>query len=121
MTKTANYTDAQIAIMTERYTAETTEEGRKRVVLELADEFGKSDRSIRSKLVSLKVYQKKATISKVTGGEAMKKDAMAQKLADVTGLNLNVESVAKMNKTDIQKLIDFAAKSSEDETESENS
>lgn len=143
--KTENYTAAQVQIMRDRYNPEASQEARDLVVKELADEFGKGIRSIRSKLVNEKLYVKKAAVSKVTGGEAAKKDEMSEKLVSLVGAvmvgdkekRLNADSVAKMNKTDIQifstlitslmaqnfELMKEAmaddAEASEDETESE--
>ena len=77
--KTENYTSAQTADMVERYQnagTDTTTEGhsaRDAVVQALAVELKKSPRSIRSKLVTQKVYIKKAEKSKVTGESAEKK------------------------------------------------
>ena len=114
-----NYTDAQVKTMHEKYDPTASQEVRDAVVDALAIEFGKNKRSIRSKLVNEKIFVKKASVSKVTGGEAMKKDAMASNLVAVSGVNTdsegkethpNAESIAKMNKTDIQffttKLVD---------------
>lgn len=104
--KVANYTDSQVKEMVDTYTAETTQAGRDRVVDALAASMGKHVRSIRAKLVSLKVYQKVVKASTVTGKPAIKKDQMAENLAELMGIFLNTESVAKMNKTDIRNIGD---------------
>lgn len=75
---------------------------------------GKTVRSQRSKLVNENVYIKKTAVSAVTGASPAKKEAMAQQLVDLAGVNidaegkqtrLNAESVEKMNKLDIQFFI----------------
>jgi len=126
MAKTINYTPEQEKLMSKAYTAcgkGTAPEdfkARNECVEELANKLGKSTRSIRAKLTNMGDYIKAATaISTVTGEAAMKKDAMAQKLRDVSGLNLNVESVQKMNKTDIQLLITHFEQIFNDDCEAE--
>lgn len=125
--KAVNYTVEQENRLTQAYTAcgtgveQSDFEARTACVESLAIELGKSVRSIRSKLTNMKKYIKAgANISNVTGEVAMKKDAMAQVLRDVSGLNLNVESMQKMNKTDIQLLITHFEEIFKDDCEAEN-
>ena len=108
MAKTVNYTPEMTATMVERYTAvrEADEATRDNVVAELASEFNKSERSVRAKLSRENVYVAKTAVSKVTGEAPAKKAELAERLAKVSGANINVENVAKMNKVDIQRLIE---------------
>lgn len=109
--KAENYTDSQTAEMVDAYTGAETTEARQAVVEHLAAKMGKSIRSIRSKLVAEKVYVKAAPVSKVTGAEPAKKEALAEKLVKAVGLtSASVESVAKMNKTDIVAISEFIEK-----------
>lgn len=109
-TKT-NYTTKQVARMREVYIPTASQVERDAQVEQLMDEMGKNKQSIRSKLVNEKIYVKAAETSKVTGAAPAKKIVMAEKLVEVSGVNVdadgketraNAESVEKMNKTDIQ-------------------
>lgn len=102
--KAVKYSEAQVKRMKEVYDPEASAEDRDQAVDLLVTELGYPVRSIRSKLVNLGVYVKKATVSKITGEPAAKKDEMAQNLIDVSGLMLNVDSVSKMNKLDIDEI-----------------
>ena len=115
MAKTENYTDEQTAAIVSAYKAagtDLTEEGykaRDAVVAELASEYGKEIRSIRSKLVNEQVYIPKQAKSKVTGDVPEKKDVIAQRIVDAVGIveigdrkvSLNADSLAKANKGDL--------------------
>jgi len=111
--KNENYTAEMVQEMVSRYTAcgtniaKSDHEARDSVVKELAEKFGKSVRSVRSKLVNEKVYIKVATESKVTGETPEKKEVLAQRMVDASGLKLSADSVAKMNKTDISTLLNY--------------
>ncbi len=104
MAKTVNYTPEQVKEMLSAYDPKADQKTRDSVVLALAERFGRHIRSIRAKLVAEKVYVKAAKVSNVTDKPAMKKDAMAEKLAETMGIFLNTESVAKMNKQDIDNI-----------------
>ncbi len=106
MSKVINYTPEQVQTMRAQYQGANTDNERKIVCKSLANEFGKDIRSIRAKLVRENVYIAVTKVSGVTGEIAAKKDALAEKLNAVTGLNL--VSMEKANKTDIQALINFA-------------
>ena len=108
MAKAPNYTAEQEATMVEMYTAVRgdSEDRRNEVVEEIAAMFNKSPRSVRAKLSRMDLYIPKVAVSKVTGGEAAKKDALAARLVEITGLNL--VSAEKLNKTDLVALIAFA-------------
>ncbi len=107
MAKTVNYTPEMTAAIVARYTAVKTEPEavRDAMVLELATEFKKSERSVRAKLSREQVYVAKTVVSKVTGETPAKKVELAARLAEVSGANINVDNVAKMNKVDISRLI----------------
>ena len=94
--------------MVAKYTAVKTEPEavRDAMVLELATELKKSERSIRAKLSRENVYVAKTVVSKVTGETPAKKVELAARLAEVSGANINVDNVAKMNKVDIQRLVE---------------
>jgi hypothetical protein len=122
MTKTVNYTDAQTTEMVDLYTdvAGESQEVRDAMVLELATELKKSERSIRAKLSREGVYVAKVTKSKVTGEVAAKKIEMANTLIELSGVTkVSAENVAKMNKTDIQAFINVFKALSEDEATDE--
>ena len=108
MAKTPNYTPEQTEIMVGMYTgvANESEARRAEVVDEIAALFSKSPRSVRAKLSREGVYVAKAVASKVTGEAPAKKDELAARLAEVTGLSL--VSAEKLNKTDLVALIAFA-------------
>jgi hypothetical protein len=101
-TKTAvvNYTPEQTAVLVSRYVDEGIS------VADLAVAFGKTTRSIIAKLSREGVYQKKAYVSK-TGEAVVKKDALADKMAEVFGLTeAEADSLTKANKTALKKILD---------------
>jgi hypothetical protein len=108
MAKAPNYTDEQTAIMADMYTAVRgdSEARRDEVVEEIATMFNKSPRSVRAKLSRMQIYIAKKPVSKVTDGEPAKKEELAARLVEVSGLNL--VSAEKLNKTDLVALIKFA-------------
>ena len=103
-TKAANYTPEQVQTMREEYTAADSVETRETVVNEIAERFGKSKRSIISKMSREGFYIKKTAVSKVTGEKPAKKEELAVELRSVSGLPM--VSAEKLNKTDIQDLIE---------------
>ena len=76
-TPTQNYTTEQTQQLVQGYTACETAEDRDKFLDEMVEATGRTKRSLRSKLVNEKVYIKKAAVSSVTGGEAMKKDELS--------------------------------------------
>lgn len=102
-TKTVNYTPEMVSTMREAYEKATDETTREAVVLEMAEKFAKSKRSIVSKMSREGFYVPKVAVSKVTGEAPAKKDALAVQLRKVSGLPM--VSAEKLNKTDIQDLI----------------
>lgn len=103
--KSPNYTPEQTAVLVSRYVDE------KLTVEQIATEFGKSVRSITAKLSREGVYQKKVYTSK-TGEAVVKKDTLADQLAELAGLTeAEAESLTKANKTALSKLIALLQKS----------
>ena len=99
-TVTVNYTPEQTAALVSQY----VDDGM--TVADLATAFGKSTRSIIAKLSREKVYQKKEYVSK-TGEAVVKKDALADKMAEVFGLTeAEADSLTKANKTALKKILD---------------
>ena len=93
-----NYTEEMISVMTEQYNANPT-----RVTVDaLADEFGKTTRSIISKLSALGIYQKPAATNK-RGEPVIKKEVFVAQIQDALGVE--VPSMEKMTKADLQVLV----------------
>ena len=98
--KTVNYTVEQTAKMVADYQSGVTVES-------LALELGKSARSIVAKLSREKVYVAKTYVSK-TGEAVVKKDAVADYIAEALGLGeADAESLTKANKTALKAIADF--------------
>ena len=99
-TKTVNYTPEQTSKMIADYQAGATVET-------LAQELGKTVRSIVAKLSREKVYQAKTYVSK-TGETPIKKDAHADFIGMSLGLTeSDTESLTKANKVALAKIADF--------------
>ena len=93
-----NYTQEMIDVMTERYEAQPT----RATVEALADEFGKTARSVISKLSSLGIYQKPTATTK-RGEPIVKKEVFVAEVQDALGVC--VPSMEKMTKSDLQVLV----------------
>ena len=103
--KTVNYTPEQTAELVAAYVANATEA----TVATFAEKFGKTTRSIVAKLSREGVYKKKEYVGK-TGEKPVKKDALADKLAELAGLTeAEATSLEKASKTALQKLIDMVS------------
>jgi hypothetical protein len=99
-TKAVNYTPEQTAKMVSDYAAGVTVEA-------IATELGKSVRSIVAKLSREKVYKAKTYVSK-TGEAVIKKDEVADYIAQALGLNeADTESLTKANKNALKAIADF--------------
>lgn len=97
--KTVNYTAEQTAALVKAYTSGVD-------TATLAHDFGKTVKSIVAKLSREGVYQKKVYTSK-TGEAVVKKDALADKMAEVFGLTeAEADSLTKANKTALKKILD---------------
>jgi hypothetical protein len=98
--KTVNYTPEQTLKMVADYEAGVTVEA-------LAQEMGKTVRSIVAKLSREKVYKAKTYVSK-TGEAPVKKDAHADFIGFALGLTeADTDSLTKANKTALAKIADF--------------
>ena len=104
-TKAQTYTDDQVSKMVAEYTAVETDEARAEVVDSLADEFGKTVASIRSKLVREGVYVKKERTTK-NGAPVVSKAELVAKIADAMGEDAEVfDSLEKATKVVLQKIL----------------
>ena len=98
--KTVNYTPEQTAKLIADYTSGVTVE-------KMAEELGKSVRSIVSKLSREKVYVAKTYKTK-TGEAVVKKDEFADVIALALGLTeADADSLTKANKTALKAIADF--------------
>ena len=101
-TKAVNYTPEQEATIsamagTGKLTSADAEK--------LAEQFGKTVKSVTAKLSRMGVYQKKEYKTK-TGEVVAKKDSLADKLAEICGLTeAEATSLEKANKTCLAKII----------------
>jgi response regulator RpfG family c-di-GMP phosphodiesterase len=104
-TKIANYTPEQEAVIAEM--ASKAENGMLTAAAAemLAADFGKTVKSVVAKLSRMGVYQKKVYTTK-TGDAVVKKDTLADKLAEIVGLTESeTDSLTKANKTALAKII----------------
>ena len=109
-TKAVNYTAEQTVKMVADYLEGVTTEA-------IALELGKTVKSVVAKLSREKVYVAKTYKTK-TGEAVAKKDDLADKIgALVSGTESEIESLTKVNKTMLKKLLDafeaFEAQKSE--------
>lgn len=104
-TKVINYTAEQTAEMVSAYQAAPNSA----TVEMLAVKLGKSVRSITAKLSRENVYIAKVPENKMGG---VKKDKMADAIGAILNLSENeIESLAKANKTALQKVFNALANS----------
>lgn len=97
--KTVNYTPEMTAKMVEAYTGGVTVE-------QIAEDLGKTVRSVVAKLSREGVYQKKVYTTK-TGERPQKKDEAADKIGVLVGLSEGeVDSLTKANKTALVKILE---------------
>ena len=94
-----NYSDADIATITEEYQLEPT----RATVDSLAEQFDKTPRSIIAKLSALGVYQKVERVTKRGEPVVMKAELVAQ-VQNAIGREL--PSLNKMTKPDLQFMIE---------------
>ncbi len=96
--KTVNYTPEQTSAMLNDYAAGVSVEV-------IAAAVGKSVRSVVAKLSREGVYKKKEYVTK-NGEAVVKKDALADKMAEVFGLTeAETESLTEANKTALLKIL----------------
>jgi len=95
----ANYSDADITIITEEYQLEPTRE----TVDSLAEQLNKTPRSIIAKLSALGIYQKAERVTK-RGEPVIMKAELVERVQNAIGREL--PSLNKMTKVDLQFMID---------------
>ena len=95
----ANYSDADITILTDEYSIEPTRE----TVDTLAERLNKTPRSIIAKLSALGVYQKTERVTK-RGEPVVMKAELVAKVQNAIGREL--PSLNKMTKVDLQFMIE---------------
>jgi len=102
--KTVNYTPEQTTKMVADYVNGVTVET-------IAENLGKTVRSVVAKLSREKVYVAKTYVSK-TGAPVVKKDAHADAIGAILQLNENdVESLTKANKNALKAIFEALANS----------
>ena len=102
--KTVNYTAEQTLQIVADYQAGVTVE-------KIAENLGKSVRSIVAKLSREKVYKKKEYVTK-TGEKAVKKDAHADAIGAILKLPENdIDSLTKANKSALKAIFEALANS----------
>ena len=97
-TKAKNYTDEMVETMHELYTAEPTRE----TVEQLAEDFGKSVRSIIAKLSREGIYLSLPRVTK-TGEPVVRKAELVAQIEE--HFDIEVPSFVKASKADLQELI----------------
>jgi hypothetical protein len=102
--KTVNYTPEQSVKMVADYQAGVTVEA-------IAENLGKTVRSVVAKLSREKVYVAKTYVSK-TGAPVVKKDAHADAIGAILKMTeAEIESLTKANKTALVKIFEALANS----------
>jgi Tfp pilus assembly protein PilP len=102
--KAVNYTPEQTLAMVADYQSGVTVE-------KIAENLGKTVRSVVAKLSREKVYQAKTYVSK-TGEKPVKKDAHADAIGAILRLNENdIESLTKANKNALEAIFKALANS----------
>jgi hypothetical protein len=105
MSKTVNYTDAQVAELTAAYGACESDSERTECVAEYAEAFGKTPASIRAKLVREGVYVAKADTAK-NGAARVKKDSLVEQIASVMGVTSEaLPGLEKAGKVTLRKVL----------------
>jgi hypothetical protein len=105
--KTVNYTPEQTAAIVAAYVAQPTAD----TVATLAEQFGKTVKSVVAKLSREGVYKKKEYTTK-TGDKVVKKDAHADAIGAILKMSEGeIDSLTKANKTALVKIFDALANS----------
>ena len=99
MAKSVNYTDEMVNTMTEQYAANPTRE----TVDALADQFGKTTRSIIAKLSREGVYVAQPRTTK-SGEPVISKSELVAQISEHFGIEM--PTLVKAGKQDLQKLVD---------------
>jgi hypothetical protein len=119
--KAPNYTEAQAEHLATEYALGQNDEERKQILENLSVETGRDVRSIRAKLVRMKVYIAKTYVPK-TGGAVETKDKIVSSIAATMGVG--EDQLAGLNKATkptlnlLRAVIEIAA-ADEAETEGE--
>ena len=99
MAQAKNYTDEMVSEMTKRYTESPTRE----TVDALADQFGKTTRSIIAKLSREGVYVAQPRTTK-SGEPVISKSELVAQISEHFGIEM--PTLVKAGKQDLQKLVD---------------
>jgi len=100
--KTKNYTDEQTAEIVALYEARETDN--KTIVASIAEQFGKTTRSVIAKLSREGVYHTETRKTK-TGEPVITKAELVRNIATMVGIEDDVESLTKATKHDLQALL----------------
>ena len=104
MAKQENYSKEQTKQIVSVYSAAETDEDRKQAVAEIAHELGKSQASVRQKLVSLNVYVKPERKNKA-GGRAETKERIVQDIAKLCECTVDrLSGIERGTKTALQTI-----------------
>ena len=96
-----NYTDEMVPAMVKQYEAEPTLD----TVATLAQEFGKTTRSIIAKLSREGVYKAQPRTTK-TGEPVVRKDELVAEIATMLGIDdSTIATVSKATKADLKNLV----------------
>lgn len=99
--KAANYSEAEIAVLTSGYTGQDNASE----VKALASQLGKTTASVRAKLSNMGVYQKAESVKSSGEGRTTKADT-ANAIASVTGMNkVEAEALTKTTSAVLDKLL----------------
>lgn len=98
MSEVTNYTDEMVKVLVERYEAAPTRE----TVDALAEEMGRTSRSIISKLSNMGVYQRVERVTK-TGKPVVRKSELVEAIGAAFGIE--VPSLEKASKSDLENLV----------------
>jgi len=97
--KVVNYTDEQVKSMVALYTENPNAD----TVKKIADDMGKTTRSIIAKLSREKVYIAKPRTTK-SGAEIVSKSDLVKAIED--HLDIEIPTLSKAGKADLQRLVD---------------
>jgi len=100
-----NYTDEMVSAMVDQYTATPT----RATVDALAEEFGKSARSIIAKLSREGVYKAQKPLTK-TGMPVVRKSDIVERIQVALGVELEAPSLVKASKLDLLMLLEAIQK-----------
>lgn len=108
--KSVNYTEEMVQRMEAEYQASPTRE----TVEFLAEEFGKTTRSIVAKLSNLGIYKAPTRTTKA-GKPVVRKAELVAQVSDALDLGVTLESLEKASKADLEALVAAVYKATKDE------